>query len=176
MAPAISPGVLASSSRRGRCRPTTRDAGYRLAGCQPRWPPRSPPAVVRTQTDNGIGLQVLINQGNGTLVDETAARLGPSTARLTGRGTIHPSRGFQRRWIEGFLPRHIRHEDGSIYPRIWLNNGNNTLDSRCPECAAPGIRLRDLLAVDFDGDGRPDILQLGGAPGEPPRTSATVHS
>ncbi len=42
---------------------------------------------ITAQTYTGFGLQVLINQGNGTLVDETAARLGPSAARLTGPGT-----------------------------------------------------------------------------------------
>ena len=119
---------------------------------------------------SGFGLQVLINQGNGTLVDETAARLGPSTALLTGRWyPFIRLADFNGDGLQDFYLPHSFGPDPSPTPRFWLNNGNGTFAPVVPSAlpAEFGLAYATHLAVDFDGDGRPDIVQVGGPPRGP---------
>ena len=117
------------------------------------------------RTNSGVGLQVLINQGNGTFVDETAARLGPSIARLTGPVyTFIRLADFNGDGLQDFYLEQIGGDlDGLARPRIWLNNGNGTFTPIAPSSLPQDFSIAaDLFAVDFDGDRRPDIVQLGG--------------
>ena len=117
------------------------------------------------QTYTGFGLQVLINRGNGTLVDETAARLGSSAARLTGPG--HPFirlADFNGDGLQDFYFEQALNPDGSLYPRIWLNNGNGTITPIAPSALPQEVSNQIILPVDFDGDRRPDIMQIAGGP------------
>lgn len=119
---------------------------------------------------SGFGLQVLINQGNGTLVDETAARLGPSAALLTGRWyPFIRLADFNGDGLQDFYLPHSFGPDPSPTPRFWLNNGNGTFAPVVPSAlpAEFGLAYATHLAVDFDGDGRPDIVQVGGPPRGP---------
>jgi len=121
--------------------------------------------IMVTQAANsasgGFGLQILINQGNGTLVDETAARVPASTIRDTG-----PFYAFIRfadfngdGW-EDLYGDSNSGGDGS-YPRVWLNNGNGTWTPVAPAVMPSQSTTAILHAVDFEGDGRPDLLRLG---------------
>ncbi len=117
-----------------------------------------------TPTYSGIGLQVLINQGNA-FVDETAARLGPTAARLTG--PWYPFirlADFSGDGLQDFYLPHAYGENGVSYPRIWLQNSNGAFAPIAPSALPPefGFAYANSLAVDFDGDRRPDIVQLGG--------------
>ncbi len=122
-----------------------------------------------TLSDNGVGLQVLINHGNGTLVDETATHVSPATDRLTGPWYpfIHFADFNGDGWNEFYLDT-LLHEDRSIHPRVWRNNGNNTWTPVAPSALPPEFSFGDIHAVDFEGDGRPDILRLGGVFGGSP--------
>lgn len=117
------------------------------------------------KTDTGFGLQVLINRSDGTLVDETSTRVSPSTDHLTGPwyAFIHVADFNGDGWMDFYLDT-ISHEDNSIHPRVWLNNGNNTWTPVAPASLPSEFVAGVLHAVDFDGDGRADILQLGNAP------------
>jgi hypothetical protein len=122
-----------------------------------------------TQGNNGVGLQVVINQGSGTLIDETW-RLGPSTARLTG--PVYPFirlADFNGDGLQDFYLEQIGgDQDGLTRPRIWLNNGNGTFTPIAPSLLPHDFSdFASLFAVDFDGDGRPDIVQLDGPPRGP---------
>jgi hypothetical protein len=125
---------------------------------------------ITAQTYTGIGLQVLINNGNGSLVDETAARLVPSVTRLTGPGyPFIRLADFNGDGLPDFYLEQALNEDGSLHPRLWLNNGNGTLTPIAPSALPQDISFRIIVPVDFDGDGRPDIVQLGdGGPGPSP--------
>jgi hypothetical protein len=123
-----------------------------------------------TATYAGFGLQVLINQGNGTFVDETAARLGPSAASLTGPS---PS-GIRLADFNGdglqdfYFPQLGGQGDYLSVPRFWLNNGNGTFTPITPSALPQDFGTPLIVDVDFDGDGRPDIVQLGAPGGVPP--------
>ena len=117
-----------------------------------------------TQGNNGNGLQLLINHGNGTLVDETA-RLGPPVARLTGPAyQFVRFADFNGDGLEDFYLDRGNTDDGTVY-RIWLNNGNGTLTPIAPNALPQDFSALCLLAVDFDGDRRPDILKVIGSSG-----------
>lgn len=117
--------------------------------------------VVSTTTAyTGLGLQVLINQGNGTFADETATRMPASTFRDTGPW-CHFLRlaDFNGDGWEDLYCQSSSWNDG--YPRLWLNNGNGSWASVPQETMPKDSTLGKMHAVDFDGDGRPDILRLG---------------
>jgi hypothetical protein len=128
------------------------------------------------QSNNGVGLQLLINLGNGTLVDETA-RLAPSIARLTG--PVYPFirlADFNGDGLQDFYLEQIGGaDDGLPRPRIWLNNGNGSLTPMAPSSLPQDFNsYASLFAVDFDGDGRPDIVHLGGPPLGPSPTGQFI--
>jgi hypothetical protein len=120
--------------------------------------------VLTTTSYTGFGLQVLINQGNGTLVDETMGRLG-STARLTGASASHIGLAdFNGDGLQDFFFEQIG-GDFSSYSRLWLTNANGTFTPIAANALPPEFGSFDsdgTLAVDFEGDGRPDILQVRG--------------
>jgi hypothetical protein len=116
------------------------------------------------KTVSGVGLQVLINQGTGTFLDETTTRLGTPVARLTGpwspfiRLVDLNGDGLQDFYLEIF-------SIDDVPPRFWLNNGNGTFTAVASIAASPELNIQSLLAVDFDGDQRPDFLKLLGSSG-----------
>ena len=115
-----------------------------------------------TKAYTGIGLQVLINQGNA-LVDETA-RLGPSVARLTGPWRVFIRLAdFNGDGLPDFYLDQVGIEDGS--PRFWLNNGNGTFTSLASIALPQELGFQPILTVDFDGDRRPDIVKVIGSSG-----------
>ena len=129
---------------------------------------------------SGVGLQVLINQGNGTLVDETW-RLGPSVARLTGpvasdiRLADFNGDGLQ----DLYFARVAGEGPDGFSARLWLNNGNGTFTPIAASALPREFGFEDIIAVDFDGDGRPDILErVGGNPFFPgdPRPDVAYRS
>ena len=114
------------------------------------------------QTATGFGLQVLINHGDGTFVDETT-RLGPSTSRPAGPWYpfVNLADFNGDGWEDLYLGL-IRDEDGTAYPRVWLSNGNGTWTPAAPAALPEEFRGGEINAVDFEGDGRPDFLRVGG--------------
>ncbi len=114
----------------------------------------------------GFGLQVLINQGNGNFADETASRLPPSTSRDTGPfGAFIRLTDFNGDGWEDFYADSNGWDES--LPRLWLNNGNGTWTPVGPDSLPKGSTFAGLHAVDFDGDGRSDLLRLGFGPRSP---------
>lgn len=138
-------------------------------------------------TDTGIGLQVLINQAGGTFVDESATRLLPQTDHLDGPWYpfVHFADFNGDGWEDFYLDTHF-HGNASLYPLVWLNNGNGTWTPVATGALPPGFGFGVIHGVDFDADGRPDFMRIGGvAGGNPPdigyssylnRTPRTVPS
>ncbi len=116
--------------------------------------------LAQSNSGSGVGLQVLINKADGSVVDESS-RLGGSNSRLTG-----PWSAFLRAtdlngdgWEDLFLDS-MKGGSGVGYSRVWLSNGNGTWTPQ-PSTALPTqLSGGTLHAVDFEGDGRADILLL----------------
>lgn len=110
-------------------------------------------------TASGFALQVLINRQDGTFADETSVRFGPSTNRTTGP------------WCS-FIPLLDLDGDGSLdlycytfvwdssLPRYWLNDRRGAWTPVVPDPLPAGASNGLIYAVDFDGDGRPDLLRV----------------
>jgi VCBS repeat protein len=115
--------------------------------------------VEDAQSGVGFGLQVLINQGNGIFADETAERLQPSTLRTTGPGCLFLHLAdFNGDGWEDFYCEATSFNEGE--PELWLNNGNGTWSPVAPASLPVQSTLRGLSAVDFDGDGRIDLVRF----------------
>ena len=168
MAPGISPGVLASSLPEGPL-PANNRLVHDIVSLDVNRDGRPDLLLLSNPTNySGFGLQVLINQGNGTFVDETSARLGPSTALLTGRWyPFMRLADFNGDGLQDFYLPHSFGPDPSPTPRFWLNNGNGTFAPVVPSALPPefGLAYATHLAVDFDGDRRPDIVKVIGSSG-----------
>jgi hypothetical protein len=105
----------------------------------------------------GSGVQVLIDQGNGTFVDETVTRLGASSVVSGGSYC-----GFLRLADfngDGWEDFYCNNGPETVPNRYWMSNGNGTWSSVAPGVLPPGIGL-GIHAVDFDWDGRPDLLAI----------------
>ncbi len=110
----------------------------------------------------GLGLQILINRGDGTFADETATRLlSPATsavpfvvcmslllADFDGDGWQDFRCGAAGGW------------DAAL-PRMWLNDGSGRFTPVPPE-QLPATRFNET--PDFDRDGRPDLVAYGVTP------------
>ena len=101
------------------------------------------------------GMQALINQGDGTFADETAARFGAS-AHASGRdcGVIRVADLNGDGW-EDF---HCNIGPRDVANRYWIGTGNGNWTAGSSDL--PQGRDFGIHAVDFDGDGRPDLVQL----------------
>jgi len=115
--------------------------------------------VMLSETDNsfGSGLQALINQGNSTFVDETVAYFGPSSVVSTGAhcGFLRVADFNGDGWEDFYC------SDGpeTVPNRYWMSNGDATWSPLAENVLPPGSGL-GIHAVDFDGDGRPDLLAI----------------
>ncbi|HSH91027.1 MAG TPA: FG-GAP-like repeat-containing protein, partial [Ramlibacter sp.] len=110
---------------------------------------------------SGTGMQLLVNAGNGTFVDETTARLGSSANVATGSycGAIRRADLNGDGWDDFYC----RNGPADVANRYWLSNADGTW-SAAPADALPQGRGVGVHAVDFDGDGRPDLLDASHSP------------
>jgi hypothetical protein len=106
----------------------------------------------------GIGLQILVNRGDGTFADETAARLlGPSTYHfpnsLCSPLTIADFDG------DGWEDFYCNRWGGWDYriPRIWMNDRSGRFT---PAARDPAWESFSEV-VDFDRDGQLDLVAYG---------------
>ena len=105
----------------------------------------------------GLGLQVLINRGNGTFGDETVTRLGTSSPVPGGSYcSFLRLADFNGDGWEDFYC-----SDGpmTVPNRYWISNGNGTWSPVAPGVLPAGSGT-GIHAVNFDGDGRPDLLSV----------------
>lgn len=112
-------------------------------------------------SNTGTGLQVLVNSGNGTFVDETSARLGSSAIATTGS-----SCNFLRMADfngDGWPDFYCNIGPTEVANRYWISDGYGRWNSPPPEALPQGSGY-GIHAVDFDGDGRPDLLQVSQTP------------
>jgi hypothetical protein len=143
--------------------------------------------------ERGLGLQVLINTGT-TFIDETISRLGTSALVHSGWycGTLRLADFNGDGWDDFYC------SDGpeNVPNRYWMSNGVGTWSPVASGVLPAGSGL-GIHAVDFDGDGRPDLVSVvptatgdvryqsylnrtartvptGSAPGQPTVTMATV--
>ena len=109
----------------------------------------------------GLGLQILMNRGNGTMVDESVARLGPNASRTTGTPFGAP------RLLDlngdGITDFYFHNGPADNVPRYFLGNRDGTFSAVAPTALPQGFGF-GVTAVDFDGDGRPDLLAAGHTP------------
>jgi len=110
-----------------------------------------------TQNYGGIGIQVLINRGDGTFADESAARMPADANRLTGHWcTFLSVADFNGDGWEDLYCDTGRLEPE--YPRLWVSNGNGTWAAVPTNTLPPYSVSAQVKAVDFDGDGIPDLV------------------
>jgi len=105
----------------------------------------------------GSGVQVLIDQGNGTFADETITRLG--TSSLVPGGSYC---GFLRLGDfngDGWADFYCNNGPETVPNRYWMSNGDGSWSPVAPGVLPPGSGLA-IHAVDFNGDGRPDLLSI----------------
>ncbi len=106
-----------------------------------------------------FGLQILINRGDGTFVDETAARLGGPGAGKFGQycASIGIADLNGDGWEDLFC-RHSNNWDAAV-PRFWISNGNGTWTRVASNPPLPAKVISGSFdAIDLDGDGRPDLV------------------
>ena len=121
--------------------------------------------LVGTQGYTGMGVQVLINRGDGTFADESALRFPVGTNRATGsycpflRVADFNGDGWEDFYCAvpgGFGPLPL--------PRFWLNDGSGhwapTVIPQLPDWILHG----NLIAIDFNADARPDLVDVGPTP------------
>ena len=101
-------------------------------------------------------MQVLVDQGDGTFADETT-RLG--TSSLVSGGSHC---GFLRLADfngDGWEDFHCSDGPETVPNRYWMSNGDGSWRPVAPGVLPPGSGL-GIHAVDFNGDGRPDLLSI----------------
>jgi hypothetical protein len=92
-----------------------------------------------------------------------------TTARLTGAWYpfVHFADFNGDGWDDFYLDTDF-HGDGSTYPRVWLSDGTGFWTVVAPSALPSEFNFGTIHAVDFQGDGRLDILRLGGVLGGSP--------
>ncbi len=105
----------------------------------------------------GFALQALVNRGDGTFADETIARFGTSNTRTTGTECGVLSAADLNG--DGWLDLYCTTGPMDIAPRYLMNSGTGTWTALAPGVLTPGIGFQ-LEVVDFDGDGRSDLLEI----------------
>ena len=109
----------------------------------------------------GGQIQLLINRGNGTFVDETLARLGPRATVLAGYGWD----GVSILDINGDGKLDILMQTGGYSccgappDFAWINDGHGTFAPVAVATLPPGSKARIVLA-DANGDGIPDLVSF----------------
>lgn len=117
-------------------------------------------AIISTQQGGlqnvGFGLQLLVNQGDGTFADESQARLGAAASRTNGRWWTFLRVADVNRdgWDDFYAVGYA--EVGVSVPIFWINRGDGTF------CAADNTTFfntsNPMEAMDIDGDGRLDFV------------------
>ena len=122
-------------------------------------------ALITTQQDAlsniGFALQLLVNKGDGTFVDESQARLGAAASRTNGRWwTFLRVADVNRDGWDDFYA--VGGLQGVSVPIFWINRGDGTF------CAADNTTFFSdggaLETMDIDGDGRLDFVRAGYSP------------
>ena len=117
-----------------------------------------PDLIILTTNDYiGHGVQVLINQGSGTFADETATRLRTTSPVPGGSycGLLRLADFNGDGWEDLYC------SDGpeTVPNRYLMSNGDGSWTPVAPGVLTPGMGV-GIHAVDFDADGRPDLLSL----------------
>ncbi len=111
---------------------------------------------------SGFDLQMLINRGDGTFVDETAARIGPSAFRPSGPWcafiTLADLNGDG---FEDFYCDNLYGGETETVSRYWLNNRIGGWTPIVPDSLPGGLSSGFIQIVDFDGDGSQDLVNVG---------------
>jgi hypothetical protein len=108
----------------------------------------------------GFALQVLINRGDGSFVDETATRLlGPAAYKP---GPLCERLGVADLNGDGWDDFFCTHSGKNALdaPRFWISNADGTWSplSNNPSLSQGALTSKWLDAIDVDGDGQVDLV------------------
>jgi hypothetical protein len=108
-------------------------------------------------------VQVMINNGNGTFSDQTAARIiGPQPGVVIARKVLAGDYNADG-WVDFFVLSHGPDEPPfpGEFNQMFLSNGNGTMHYD-PQFEADVAFFHGGASADFNGDGRDDV-RVGGA-------------
>ncbi len=105
-----------------------------------------------------FALQALIQQTDGSFVDESAFRFPPEAVRTSG----HFCRFLRTVDFNGDGWEDLHCDVATFtaeHPRYWLNNGDGTWSAVIPD-PLNGLSAMAVHPVDLDSDGRTDLVAL----------------
>lgn len=108
-------------------------------------------------TFTGLGLQVLINQGGGNIIDQTVARLGAASVRTFG--SPYPTPRFEDLNDDGVMDFYFSNGPVEEVPRYFLGNADGTYEPVAPAALPLGFGF-GVSAIRFNMDTRVDLLQV----------------
>jgi len=106
--------------------------------------------------------RLYINQGGGKFVRDTSALPVMLTSTATVRTGDFNGDGRPDLFVGGRLsPRNYPYPTRSYLLRNDGGHFTDVTDEVCPELAHPGGMITDAVWIDFDGDGRMDLVTVG---------------
>ena len=120
--------------------------------------------LLGTQSYTGMGVQVLVNRGDGTFADESALRFPAGTNRAGTYCSFLRVADFNGDGWEDFYCAVPGGFGPTTLPRFWLNDGSGHWASTVIPQLPDWILHGNLIAIDFNADARPDLVGVAATP------------